>query len=152
MKKPQLRTEASAVAEHAAVVPARKLSETLFAFGEPLFSLLGEDAPLPVRQQSMQLVITAWNAGAMAMPEWGKPELLRQFEQMLTQHATALPMTDVLRQLLVRRRELFGSDPRAVGDWALIPQPDATYVLRCEAHLPTGSTHARLEQVEAGRS
>jgi hypothetical protein len=115
------------------------MSETLLAFGEPLFSQLGDDAPLPVREQSMQLVITVWNAGAMAMPEWGRPELLRQFEQTLAQHAIASPATDLLRQLLVRRREVFGQDPRAVGEWALIPQPDASYVLRCEAHLPTGA-------------
>ena len=71
------------------------------------------------------------------MPEWGNPELLRQFEQTLTQSAIALPMTDTLRLLLVRRQELFRQDPRAVGEWALVPQPDGGYVLRCNAHLPT---------------
>ena len=149
MNKPNLRAEVPPRADRAAMGSFRKLSETLFAFGEPLLSQLGDDAPLPVRKQSMQLVITVWNAGAMAMPEWGEPELVRQLEQTLAQAALASPMRDLLQQMLVRRRELFGSDPRAVGEWALIPQADAGWVLRCSAHLPTGTTHARYRPVGA---
>lgn len=83
------------------------------------------------------------------MPEWGEPELVRQLEQTLAQPALASPMRDLLQQMLGRRRELFGADPRAVGEWALIPQADAGWVLRCSAHLPTGTTHARYRPVGA---
>ena len=105
MKSQKLRAETPAIAEHAVVIPSRKLSATLLEFGEQLLSQLGDEASLPVRQQSLQLVITVWNAGAMAMPLWGKPELLRQFEQTLAQMAIASATTDLLKQLLVRRRE-----------------------------------------------
>jgi hypothetical protein len=142
MNKPNLRAEAPPPADHAAMGSLCKLSETLFVFGEPLLSKLGDDAPLAARKQAMQLVITVWNAGAMAMPQWGEPELVLQLEQMLAQPAIASPMRDLLQQLLVRRRELFGGDSRAVGEWALIPQPDAGWVLRCSAHLPAGTTPA----------
>ena len=137
MKSQKLRAETPAIAEHAVVIPSRKLSATLLEFGEQLLSQLGDEASLPVRQQSLQLVITVWNAGAMAMPLWGKPELLRQFEQTLAQMAIASATTDLLKQLLVRRREQFGTDPRTVGEWGLRFAPDSGYVLHCEAHLPT---------------
>lgn len=137
MESQKLRAETPAIAEHAVVIPSRKLSATLLEFGEQLLSQLGDEAPLPVRQQSLQLVITVWNAGAMAMPLWGKPELLRQFEQTLAQTAIASATTDLLKQLLVRRREQFGTDPRTVGEWGLRSAPDSGYVLHCEAHLPT---------------
>lgn len=148
MNKPNLRAQVPPRADHAAPGPLRKLSETLLAFGEPLISQLGADAPLSVCKQGMQLVITVWNAGAMAMPAWGEPELVRQLEQTLAQTAIASPMRDLLQQMLVRRRELFGADPRAVGEWALVPQADAGWVLRCSAHLPAGPTHARPERVD----
>ena len=125
------------IAEHAAVVPAHKLSETVLEFGEPLLSTLGPDAPLAARQKSLELVIMVWNAVAMAMPLWGKPELLQQFEQTLSQPAVASPTTDVLRRLIERRRELYGTDLRTVGEWALSLQPDHSYELRCVAHLPS---------------
>lgn len=143
MNKPDLRAESPSRAEHAAMDSFHKLSETLFAFGEPLLSLVGNDAPLPARKQAMQLVITVWNAGAMALPEWGEPELLRQLEQTLAQPTIASPMCGLLKQMLARRREQFGGDPRTVGEWALLPQPDAGCVLRCVAHLPAGTPHAR---------
>lgn len=139
MKRPHLRAEAPTIAEHAAVVPAHKLSETVLEFGEPLLSTLGSDAPLVVRQKSLELVIMVWNAVAMAMPLWGKPELLHQFEQTLTQPTAASPTADLLRQLIERRWELYGTDPRTVGEWALSLQPDHSYELRCVAHLPSGT-------------
>jgi hypothetical protein len=144
MKSQKLRAQMPTIADHAAVIPAHKMSETLLAFGEPLFALLGEDAPLPVREQSMKMVITVWNAGAMAMPLWGQPELLRQFEQTLEQATFAAETAGVLKLLLVRRREVYGSDPRAVGEWGLRVAPDGTYVLHCAAHLPSqGNVAAR---------
>lgn len=149
MNKPNLSAKAAPSADRVATGSSPKLSATLFAFGEPLLSKLGEDAPLPVQKHGMQLVITAWNAGAMALPEWGEPELLRQLEQALTQPATASPMRAVLQQLLRQRREVFGADPRAVGEWTLTPEPKAGCVLRCVAHLPAGAAHARPARVDA---
>lgn len=150
MNKSTLRAEVPSRADHAALGSLRKLSATLLAFGEPLLSQLGDDAPLSAREQAMQLVITVWNAGAMAMPEWGEPELKLQLEQMLTQPALASPMRTLLQQMLVQRRELYGFDPRAVGEWAVTAQPDAGWVLRCTAHLPASPAHRRPDKVGAG--
>ena|ERR1700712_5286950 len=140
MNSQKLRAETPTIAEHA--IPARALSATLLEFGEPLLARLGDDAPLPVRKQCLQLVITVWNAGAMATPRWGKAELLGQLEQTLAQPAITSATTDLLQQLLIRRQEYFGSDPRAVGDWELQPAPDGGYVLHCTAHLPSRETGA----------
>ena len=148
MNKPDLKAESPPRVEHAAPASLGKLSETLFAFGEPLLSQLGDEAPLAARKQAMQLVITVWNAGAMALPEWGQPELLRQLERTLAEPAVASPTCGLLKQLLVQRRERFGHDPRAVGEWALLPEPSVGCVLRCTAHLPAGTTHARPARVE----
>lgn len=150
MNKPDLKVDTPPRAAPTAASSLRKLSDTLFDFGEPLLSLLGDDAPLPVREQAMQLVITVWNAGAMDLPEWGEPELLRQLEQMLAKPTLASPLRSTLQQMLTRRRELFGFDLRTVGEWALLPQPDGGCVLRCAAHLPAGPTHARPTRIDAG--
>ncbi len=136
MNSQKLRAAAPTIAEHA--IPARKLSETLLEFGAPLLAQLGEDAPLPVRQQCLQLVIMVWNAGALAMPQWGKRELLDETEQALKQLPLSSVVNELLQQLQTSRREYFGSDPRAVGDWELRPAPDGSYVLHCMAHLPSG--------------
>jgi hypothetical protein len=137
MKSQNLRAAMPTIAEHAAVIPAHKLSAALLEFAAPLLAVLGDEAPLPLRQESMQLAITAWNAGAMAMPLWGQPELLRQFEQTLTRPTVVSATTDLLQQLLVRRQTDFGRDPRAVGDWQLSRAPDGSDELRCTAHLPS---------------
>lgn len=149
MNKPDLKADTPPRGAPAAPGSFRKLSETLFDFGEPLLSQLGSDAPLPAMKQAMQLVITAWNAGAMALPEWGEPELLHQLEQMLVQPTMASPLCGLLKQMLVRRREQLSLDLRTVGEWSLLPQADAGWVLRCAAHLPAGPTHARPARLDA---
>lgn len=149
MNKPDLKAESPPRAEQAAPSSLGKLSATLFDFGEPLLSQLGDDAPLSARKQAMQLVITVWNAGAMALPEWGEPELLRQLERTLAEPTIASPTCGLLKQLLVQRRERFGYDPRTVGEWSLVPEPSAGCVLRCAAHLPAGPTHARPAHLDA---
>ena len=60
MKTQKLRSETPAIAEHAVVIPSRKLSITLLEFGEQLLSQLGDDAPLPVVVQQKPLYKRWW--------------------------------------------------------------------------------------------
>ncbi len=116
-------------------IPDSKISATILDFGEPLLACFDELPPVEVLQSLLKIVITVWNAHVLALPIWGSPEGLEQLRTIMCR-PDADPLTRAAYEdLSRRRRELFGDDSRAVGEWAIVPR-DGGLVLRCDARLP----------------
>lgn len=116
-------------------VPARKISETILDFGAPLIFDLDTDQPIEIVHATMTIVITIWNAHVMAMPVWGKPDVLDQLEDLLRSPRAAPELIQTYHDLSQRRHEHFASDPRSVGEWNVTIDA-ARLRLACTAHVP----------------
>ena len=81
MTKPSTRTEL----RPQPALPNSKISATILDFGQPLLAPY-EDQHLPIEvvRAALELVLTVWNAHVMAMPIWGKPELLAGLMDIVT--------------------------------------------------------------------
>src|SRR5271169_2113143 len=99
------------------VIPRRKISETIIDFGAPVLHDLRPDTPIEVVRASFSIAISVWNAHVMAMPVWNAPHVLAHLQALLKTPMAAPEMVQAYRDLTARRRELFASDPRAVGEW-----------------------------------
>jgi hypothetical protein len=132
------RTPPPSITPREVEVPDRKISETILDFGEPLLSRFEAETPIEVYRKAMMIVITIWNAHVMAMPIWGKPRHLEDLEAVF-RRVPELPGEPAMLDLLAkRRREMFGTDPRAVGLWDLVLDDQYGLKLRCDARLPHG--------------
>ena len=117
--------------------PERKISETIIDFGEPLVSELASGMPLEMIRSTFEMVITVWNAHVTAMPRWGRPQFLADFEQRLGDPQMPLEAAVALRALSERRSlPRFASDDRAVGEWSLVGGAKG-WRLRCDAREPS---------------
>ncbi|MDI1476386.1 hypothetical protein [Polyangium sp. y55x31] len=121
---------------HGVVIPDRKISETILDFGEPLLSQLGPAPPIEVAENALRIVITVWNAHVMAMSVWGIPEHLAHVQDLLRDPIAPQGMKDAFAALSVRRREKFSEDPRAVGEWSIVPDGHGGHQFRCDARVP----------------
>src|SRR5262245_43662815 len=81
----------------------RKISETIIDFGEPLLSELDSGVPIEVIRSAFEMVITVWNAHVTAMPRWGRPHFLADFEQRLGDPQIPPEAIAALRALSERR-------------------------------------------------
>ena len=105
-------------------------------FGAPLLSDLNEQQPIELKRAALQIVITVWNAHVMAMPVWGKPELLERLNELLAGPNTAPEMIRACTQLSRRRLEQFANDPRAVAEWSLVSEGPDQLRFRCDGRVP----------------
>ncbi|MDI1442429.1 hypothetical protein [Polyangium sp. 6x1] len=121
---------------HGAVVPDRKISETILDFGEPLLSQLGPVPPVDAARNALTIVITVWNAHVMAMPIWGIPEHLARVQALLRDPVAQQGMKEAFAALSARRREKLNDDPRAVGEWSILPDGHGGHRFRCDARVP----------------
>ncbi len=64
-------------------IPKTKISMTILEFGEPLFAQFPEVPPIDVLRKLLKIVITVWNAHALAMPIWGEPHHLDNMKQLV---------------------------------------------------------------------
>lgn len=96
-------------------LPKRKISDTVIDFGAPVLRDLDSAQPIEIVRATFSLVITVWNAHVMAMPIWGKPEVLEQLEDLLRTPGTPTEMTAACADLATRRQQHFANDPRAVA-------------------------------------
>src|SRR5208283_2693164 len=118
-------------------VPNRKISETIMDFGEPLFGWFTEPPPQPeMIREPFLIVLTVWNAHVMAMPCWGKPEMLAHIQQLYYTTPEMAPMVGFFEQLTRRRYAKFGDDPRAVCSWDLILDAVPEPRFRCDGRIP----------------
>lgn len=126
----------SAHPAQAVEIPQRKISETIIDFGAPLIADLDPSQPIEVVRSVFAIVITVWNAHVMAMPQWGRPQLLEQLGELVHTPGTAAQMIDTCAALAARRRERFAQDPRAVGEWSVTIDQAGRVRLHCEARIP----------------
>jgi hypothetical protein len=120
-------------------VPNTKISATILDFGEPYLAQYdGQHVPIKVIRESMVVVLTVWNAHVMAMPIWGKPELLAWLKDIVYSGDSPYQLMDVFEQLTLRRHEKFADDPRAVIVWDIVTNSDGAYNFRCDGRLPLG--------------
>lgn len=125
----------SAQGTQALGVSQRKISETIIDFGAPLISDLDPGQPLEIVRSVFAIVIAVWNAHVMAMPVWGRPQLLQQLGELLQAPGTAPQLIDTCAQLAARRQEHFAQDPRAVGEWSVAIEQRGRVRLHCEARV-----------------
>ena len=118
------------------VIPQRKISETIIDFGAPLIQDLDPNPPIEIVRATFTIVITVWDAHVMAMPVWGKPEVLAQLRALLRTPNAAPQLIDTYTALSARRLEHFRDDPRAVGEWNVQFDQAGGIRLHCEAHVP----------------
>ncbi|MGZ5164818.1 MAG: hypothetical protein ACXWIT_30775 [Burkholderiales bacterium] len=117
-------------------IPKRKISETVIDFGAPLLRELDQQQPIEIVRATFNLVITVWNAHVMAMPVWGKPDVLQQLDDLLRAPGTAPQMIATCANLATRRQQHFASDPRAVGEWRVAFDNQGRARLHCDARVP----------------
>jgi hypothetical protein len=117
-------------------IPKRKISETVIDFGAPLLRDLDQAQPIEIARATVSLVITVWNAHVMAMPVWGKPDVLKQLEDVLRAPGTPTEMIAACADLATRRQQHFASDPRAVGEWRVAFDNRGRVRLHCDARVP----------------
>ena len=117
-------------------IPDRKISETIIDFGAPLIFDLDKKQPIDIIRATFTIVIMVWNAQVMAMPVWGKPELLEQVKDLLGTPKAAAEARAAYNELTARRLEHFANDPRAVGNWHVAFDANGRLRLHCEAHVP----------------
>ena len=121
-------------------IPQRKISETIIDFGAPLIADLDPSQPLEIVRSVFAIVITVWNAHVMAMPVWGKPQLLEQLGELLRSPGTAAQLIDTCAELAARRHQHFAQDPRAVGEWSVVIDQAGRVRLHCDARIPPALT------------
>ncbi len=117
-------------------IPSRKVSETLLDFGAPVLELAPPFASRESLREVLMTVITIWNACAMDMDVWGQPDMLQDLRLRLADPKLPAPMRALTEALILRRKERFGHDPRAVGDWDVVLNGDGGFRFRCDARLP----------------
>lgn len=117
-------------------IPKRKISETVIDFGAPLLRDLDQAQSIEIVRATFNLVITVWNAHVMTMSVWGKPEVLKQLEDVLRAPGTPPEMIAACADLATRRQQHFANDPRAVGEWRVAFDHRGRVRLHCEARVP----------------
>jgi hypothetical protein len=119
--------------------PMSPLAEALLAYGFPVLAILPERPGQEELEEALTLVVAAWNAEALAMPEWGSSEpIMVQREIMASTDAPRL-LVRALAVLGERRRRLFPSDTRLVASWHVTsPEEERPLLLGCKPRRPPG--------------
>lgn len=133
------------------LIPKTKISATILEFGAPLLDQFEELPPLEVLRNLMKIVITVWNAHALAMPIWKSPHQLDELDRLASRPDVPPWMSAVVANLTERRRERFGNDPWVVGEWTIEPEVDG-FIFRRDARLPSAPGFGDSTPVELVRS
>lgn len=124
-----------------AMVPDRKISETILDFAEPVIGpVIGSNPPIAALTSMFQIIITIWNAHVMATPIWGQPDILAEVRRTIAGPGAPPELRIMFKLLSDRRLELFGTDYRAVGEWSVIADKGTGFKLRCDARMPRTKT------------
>jgi hypothetical protein len=115
--------------------PDRKISETFLEFADPLIDAHGPRAKAAQMEQSLQLAFTIWNAVVYEDAAGNT-----QFIDSVKKHTAHEPgLTAFVKQLITRKRSLFGDDHRLVGEYKLRREGDR-WILRAEARDPASTS------------
>ncbi len=109
--------------------PTRKISETILDFGKAVFQSLPEDASKSMMEASANIVVCVWNA--VVLDEWGKTD--KNVKTLLfTLRQEPKEMQLIVTRLIERKKNVFSSDLRAVGQFEVIDR-GGELVFRAEA-------------------
>ena len=126
---------------HVGPAPERKISATILDFAAPVIDpLVQQGLPIATLNNLFQIIITIWNAHVMATPTWGQPEILANLRNMVAGPGAPPELATLFVVLSERRKGLFADDPRAVGEWSVIPDKAEVFRLRCDARMPAGKS------------
>ena len=117
-------------------IPDRRISETILDFASILLDTMEPPVALTECRSVIQIAVTIWNAGALAMPIWGSPSHVANLTSTLEAAPMPLSTRAAIMALQRRRTTQFGNDPRAVGEWDVIPDGTGGFRFRCDARLP----------------
>lgn len=118
--------------ESACVAP---IADTILDFARVVLSQMSEPPALPVLQQTLELVISVWNAHALASPAWGKPENLAELSHLVALSASP-QMLSAFEALRGERLTRFADDLRVVCSWQVTADEQGRARLDCSARLP----------------
>lgn len=115
-------------------VPTRKISETLLEYAAPAIELLPDDVPFREVEVRLQAAAAMWNAVALA--ERGDRDCIDRMKKDLSIGAAECTM--LFDMMVERKRRLYGSDSRLIGEVKVIPEGRGGFRVRAEATLPVG--------------
>jgi hypothetical protein len=117
---------------------ASELAATLIDFGEPVLEILPSRPAEAELREAVELLVSVWNAHALAAPAWSSHEALQQIEAIAESADTPHFLVHVLRMLSERKRTRFAGDTRVADEWE-ITGDGRSYVLTCEERAPIKS-------------
>ncbi|MBL8739876.1 MAG: hypothetical protein JNK04_02245 [Myxococcales bacterium] len=115
-----------------------ELAATLIEFGEPVLEILPSRPEEGEVREAVELLVSVWNAHALAAPAWGTQEPLQQIEAIADSADSPHFLVRVLKVLSDRKKTRFGADNRVAEQWE-IAGDGRSYLLRCEERAPIRS-------------
>jgi hypothetical protein len=120
--------------------PMSPLAEALLAYGFPVLAILPETPAQEELEEAVTLVVAAWNAEALATPDWGSTEPMMMQREIMASADSPRLLVRALAVLGERRRRLFPSDNRLVASWHVTtPEEERPFVLGCKPQRPPGA-------------
>ncbi len=113
--------------------PDRKISETILLFAAPLLQPHGGSQRR--YEEVLQIAFTAWNAVVLA-DFLGDNYHLEQMRNLMSGKAE---ISSLIEELIERKREFFGDDPRMIGEYRVTKTEDGIN-LWAEARNPYSLT------------
>jgi hypothetical protein len=117
--------------EEQRMIPNTKISQTILEFGKPVILQLPDNHTKEEFEFVIRIVISVWNA--VVMDGWNKSN---RFETELLSAIENAPKEAQIeiKRLLKRKKNKYGSDPRAVGEhW--VREQNGEFIFGCEARL-----------------
>ena len=111
------------------------IADTILDFANVVITQLAEPPALNVLQQTIELVISVWNAHVLAAPEWGQPEHLVELSRLIA-ISSSPQMLAAFEGLSEVRRARFASDLRVVCEWQVTADEQGRTRFDCMARLP----------------
>jgi uncharacterized protein with von Willebrand factor type A (vWA) domain len=122
-------------------VPYRKISETFLDFSGPLLRDLPSEALEHQAREALQVSFTVWNAVIFA-DVLNDDRYLNEIRRLTAEKPET---SNLVEQMIARKRSLFGSDARLIGTWELTRTDDGIN-LRVDARDPHCLPRKRTDQ------
>jgi hypothetical protein len=108
----------------------RKISSVLIDMAQPFINLIDESTCEQDVQSAFRIVVAAWNAVALDVAQKAT-----KYTDMLRQQLHGTDMAFLMETLISRKKDLFGNDQRAIGDYS-VTYKNGHLNVRAEARLP----------------
>lgn len=115
-----------------------EFADTLIDFGAPVLEILPARPAEGEVREAIELLVSVWNAHALALPAWGAPDALQHLQAVAASADVPHFLARVLSVLAERRTNNFAADARVAEEWT-IAGDGRGYVLSCEAKGPLQS-------------